>query len=324
LEQKAGTGDDLVLTFVALARAAGLKAAPMWVVNRDHALFEPTYLSTNQFDDLIAVVELNGKDVFLDPGQKMCPFGMLHWKHESTKGFRMTDSGVTIAETPKGAPNQAGIQRNATVTINDQGVVSGSAILKFRGQLALDLRQLGTLEDEGALAKDFEGYVDQSLPDGVKGKLEGFDGMTEYEGELTARVTLSGVLGSPTGKRLILPGLFFESHDSHPFADEGPREVPVDLHYATMEQDEVTYRLPAGMKLESLPTDPGVEWAGGVKLAIRAAQADGSVTVKRSFERSAAMLDVSLYNALRFVYQRMARADQQQIVLSREGDVSSN
>jgi len=123
---------------------------------------------------------------------------------------------------------------------------------------------------------------------------------------------------------LILPGLFFESHDRHPFADEGAREVPVDLHYATMEQDDVTYRLPAGMKLESLPTDPGVEWAGGVKLAIQATRGDGSVTVTRSFERSAAMLDVSLYNALRFVYRRIARADQQQIVLSRAEEVSSN
>ena len=44
LEQQAGTGDDLVLAFVALARTAGLKAGPMWVVNRNRALFEATHL----------------------------------------------------------------------------------------------------------------------------------------------------------------------------------------------------------------------------------------------------------------------------------------
>ena len=36
------------------------------------------------------------------------------------------------------------------------------------------------------------------------------------------------------------------------------------------------------------------------------------------------MLEPSLYNALRFVYKRIARADQQQIVLSRAKEVSGN
>ena len=38
---------------------------------------------TSQLDDYIAIVVLDGKDVYLDPGQKMCPFGLLHWKHTS-------------------------------------------------------------------------------------------------------------------------------------------------------------------------------------------------------------------------------------------------
>jgi hypothetical protein len=324
LEQQAGSGDDLVLTFVALARAAGLKAGPMWVVNRDRALFEATYLSTSQLDDLIAVVEVNGKDVYLDPGQKMCPFGMLNWKHESVKGMLMRDNQVTIAETPAGPEQDARMERKATVTIDARGEASGTATLRFGGQEALGLRQLAMLETESEFGKDFEEYTGGMLPAGVRGKLDGFDGLTDYVGDVTARVTLSGVLGSATGKRLILPGLFFDAHGTHPFAEEGPREVPVDLHYATMEQDEVTYRLPAGMKLESLSTDPGVEWAGGVKLAIQATQGDGSITVKRSFARTRAVLEPSLYNALRFVYQRASRADQQQIVLSRADESAAN
>jgi hypothetical protein len=273
---------------------------------------------------LIAVVELDGKDVYLDPGQKMCPFGMLNWKHESAKGFRMTDKGVTIAGTPGGPAKGAGVERKATLTIDDHGNVSGTATLKFIGQEALGLRELATLEDEGELAKDFDNYFGATLPDGVKGKLEGFDGLTDYEGALTARVTVSGVLGTATEKRLILPGMFFEAHGNHPFAEDDAREVPVDLHYATMEQDEVTYRLPAGMRVDTLPTDPAVEWAGGIKLGIEVTPEDGSVKVKRTFVRNSSMLDPSVYNALRFIYQRISRADQQQIVLSRATEMSAN
>ena len=169
------------------------------------------------------MVELNGKDVFLDPGQKMCPFGMLNWKHESTKGFRMTDKEVSIAGTPAGPAKESAIERTATATIDEKGGVSGAAMLKFGGQEALGLRQLAMLEDRGELAKDFNDYLEATLPDGVKGKVEGFDGLADYEGDLSARVTLSGVLGTTTEKRLILPGLFFEAHGNHPFRGGMPR-----------------------------------------------------------------------------------------------------
>jgi hypothetical protein len=324
LNSQSGTGDEIALTFVALARASGLRAWPMQVVNRDHAYFEPTYLSTDQFDDYIAVVELDGKDVYLDPGQKMCPFGLLDWRHERAKGFRMTDKGVTIEETPAGPAKAASIRRTGNVTIDEHGGIMCDVTLKFSGLETLRWRQRSLLEGGGDLARDFSEYMERSLPDGVKGKFEGFDGLAEYESDLTAHVTLSGTLGTTTGKRLILPGLFFQTHQRQVFAEDAAREVPVDLHYATLEQDEVSYRLPAGMNLDAFPTDPGVDWAGGIKLAIEAKAEAGSVTVKRTFVRSKAMLDTSLYSALRFVYQRMSRADQQQVVLSRAGELAGN
>ena len=42
---------------------------------------------------------LDGKDVYLDPGQKMCPFGLLHWKHTygvRTPRFPTTDRLGTL------------------------------------------------------------------------------------------------------------------------------------------------------------------------------------------------------------------------------------
>ena len=80
-KQQSGTDDEIALLYVALARAAGLKAWPMKVVDRSRAMFDPSYLSAYQLDDYIAIVELGGKNIYLDPGQKMCPFGYLSWKH---------------------------------------------------------------------------------------------------------------------------------------------------------------------------------------------------------------------------------------------------
>jgi len=321
---QSGTADEIALTFVALARAAGLNANPMQVVNRDRAQYEPTYLSTDQFDDYIVIVQIDGKNVYLDPGQKMCAFGVLNWKHEIATGFRLSDKGAVIDSTPAGPPKAAEVERSADVTLDSHGAATGTARFVLSGQEALYWRQLSLVEDQAALAKDFSDYVNASLPDGLKGELIGFDGLNEYESSLTANLKLAGTIGSATGKRLILPGLLFASSGKHPFAEEESRSVPVDLHYATMEKDEVVYHLPSAMKLESVPRDPRVEWTSRIALSIEAIPSDGALTVKRTFIRTATLIEPSLYNNLRAIYRQISSADQQQIVLSQPAETASN
>ncbi len=279
-KQQRGTSDEITLLYIALARAAGLKAWPMQVVNRDLAVYEATNLSTDQLDDYIAIVELGGKEVYLDPGQKMAAFGVVHWKHELAKGFRLSDKGVSIEETPAGPAKAASVQRAGEVSIDAQGAVTGTARFVFGGLEALEWRQLALLEAKGELAKDFRDYLDESLPDGVKGELDHFEGLEDFEGALTAHIKLTGTLGSTTARRVIVPAFFFEARGKHPFVDEVSRQVPVDLHYATLEQDDVTYRLPSGMKIASLPRNDDIAWAGRVGLTVAVKEADGAVNVE--------------------------------------------
>ena len=51
--QKSGTSNGLAMLYVGLARAAGLKAAEVEVVNRDRAIFDPYYLTLYQYDDVL-------------------------------------------------------------------------------------------------------------------------------------------------------------------------------------------------------------------------------------------------------------------------------
>jgi len=97
--QKGGSANDIALLYVAMARAAGLTAFPMQVVNRDRAIFDMHYLSSYQLDDYVAIVMVGGKEVFLDPGQKMCPYGLMHWKHTVAGGLRGSASGAGFALT---------------------------------------------------------------------------------------------------------------------------------------------------------------------------------------------------------------------------------
>jgi hypothetical protein len=241
----------------------------------------------------------------------------MHWKHELTKGFRLSDKGVSLEETPAGPPKAAAVKRFAQVTIDDKGAITGTGRIVLGGQEALHWRQLALLEEGDALARDFNDYLAQSLPVGVTGSLDGFDDVAAYDSDLTGRIRLSGSLGSTTAKRLIVPAFLFEARGKHPFVEDEEREVPVDLHYATMEEDEVVYHLSPAAKLNSLPRDEDYEWAGRIGFSTRFKQADGGVTVKRTFIRTAAVIDPSLYSNLRYSYKRVSNADQQQLVFDR-------
>ncbi|HEX8811925.1 MAG TPA: DUF3857 domain-containing protein, partial [Terracidiphilus sp.] len=70
--QKSGSKQDITLLYLAMLRAAGIPAFDMKVVNRNRNLFQPSYLYFDQLDDDVILATLAGKDIELDPGEKMC------------------------------------------------------------------------------------------------------------------------------------------------------------------------------------------------------------------------------------------------------------
>jgi hypothetical protein len=100
MKRERGNSDQLTQLFVALARGVGLKAYVMGVADRDERLWIPMYMSLNQVDAYIAIVVIDGKDVYFDPGERYCEPEHLSWRHASTGGIRQTAGGTDIAATP--------------------------------------------------------------------------------------------------------------------------------------------------------------------------------------------------------------------------------
>ncbi len=315
--QKSGSPNDLALLYIALARAAGLQAYPMQVVNRDRAVFDPDYLSLQQLDDYIAVVTLAGKDVFLDPGQKDCPFGLLHWKHSFSAGLRLSPNGAAIAETPASTFHQSVVTRVADLTLDNSGNVTGTVRFVLSGSEALHWRQLLLEDDADEVQKRFSESIRESIPDGVRADFDHFLGLEDYNANLMAVVKVTGNMGSATGKRFFLPGLFFESHGKHPFVAEEKRLIPVDVHYPKLEEDEVSYRLPSGLGVESMPQATNLTWPNNAIMKIVSASNGNTVTITRALAYNYTALDPREYAGLHDFYQKIATADQQQMVLIR-------
>ncbi|WP_158749764.1 DUF3857 domain-containing protein [Acidobacterium sp. S8] len=253
-EQKRGNSDELTLLFIALTRAAGMKAYAMAVTNRNSGLFVQSYLDWDQLDDDIAIVPLNGKEIFFDPGQRYCEFGKLHWKHTFVQGVRQVEGGIAIAESNGMTYADTSIVRFADLTLNEDGKLQGLIRITFTGGEALRWRQHILKTDDEEAKKDIQDELQKEMPADVILKTNHFLGATDYDHPLMVIFDVSGSMGTATGKRVFLPGSFFEANAKPLFVHE-KRENPVDLRFPYLLRDTVTLALPTGFAVESVPKD---------------------------------------------------------------------
>jgi hypothetical protein len=312
--QKSGAGDEIALLYLAMARSAGLKAYATTVCNRDREIFNPFFLSIRQFDDVLALVVINGKETPVDPGTKFAPFGELGWRHAMTSSLRQTDKGTDFGATPGILYKQASTLRVADLTIGLDGSVKGTARISMDGPAAILWRQRAVENDEDEVKKQFNEYMHRLVPDGVTVDFDHFLGLEDYHTQLMGIVKISGNMGTATGKRAFLPGVFFESHAKHPFVAEEKRETAVDMEHAEMIEDSVTYHLPDSFQVESAPTNSKIPWTAHAIFDLKSTVAKNDIKVDRVFVRGFSFLDAKDYPALRDFYQKVATADQQQLV----------
>jgi len=312
--EKSGTANEIAALYLALARAAGLEAYGIQVADRDSRIFDPNLLSLRQLDALLVVVRVDGKDVFLDPGQKLCPYGQLAWTHMLAGGLQQNIKGPIF--TPANLSKDAVTAHSADLTLDDHGAVSGTVKVLMTGPEALRWRQLALTTDAAEVQKQFSEAVQQRLPQGVDGTLERFEGLETPSTNLLAVIKVSGPLVSPSSKRLLVPAFFFSTGAHKQFVEEASRSVPVDLHYSEQVIDDVIYHLPQGYTVESAPQAAQLPWPQHAALVTKTTSAPGVIDIKHIFARTFVLLEAKDYPALRDFYQKVATNDQQQFVLS--------
>jgi hypothetical protein len=320
--EKSGSSDEIAALYLALARAAGLEADGMKVADRGRRIFDVNYLSLDQLDTLLVVLRIDGKDIYLDPGEKLCPFGQLSWRHSLASGLRESEKGP--ASSPGNNTKDAITAHSADLTLDATGGVSGTVKILMNGPQALHWRQLNLSSDPEEVNKQFSESLHGLLPQGIAAEVAGFKGLDTSEGYMQAVVKVSGQLGNATSKRLLVPGFFFSTGAHAQFVAEEKREAAVDLHYAEQVIDDVVYRLPAGFTVESAPQPAQLPWPDHAVMVVKTTPGAGVIDIKHIFARAFILLDPKEYPALREYYQKIAASDQQQLVLAQAPAAAGN
>jgi hypothetical protein len=313
-ERKRGNNDQMAQLFVAMARAAGMKAYVMRVADRDRNVFLRGYLSFSQLDDTIAIVVVDGKVMYFDPGQRYCAYGHLAWKHTLDDGLRQTESGTTISQVPDEPYTASRIVRLADLTMDDHGEATGTVTVTWKGNPALEWRQSYLRGELEGLKHELRTSMERLMPKGMDVKVTAVDNVDDYEQPLVVHYEVNGMIASSTGKRLLVPGDIFEANAKPTFVEE-KREEPVLFHYAHATQDVVRVTYPASMAVESAPVDERVPLEKLAVYVLKTESTPTSITVRRELDLGTALFKLDEYPSLRTFYNKFESKDQEPVVL---------
>ncbi|HMC29809.1 MAG TPA: DUF3857 domain-containing protein [Candidatus Angelobacter sp.] len=317
-----GTFEDLTLLFVAMARSAGFDASPVMVPDRKRRFFVRDWTSQRQIDSVIAAVNLNGKDMYLEPGTRFCPYGFVRWNHTEIDALKLDGKGGTFIKAPSMAYDKSVTSRNANMTLAEDGTLKGNVVLEFKGAEALEHRLDAVDRDEAGRKKDLEDELKQWLPTGAVVKMAMAQGWEDSDSSLVARFDVElPNYATMAGKRLLVPAFLFQLKQNQAFA-HSQRKYPVYFPYPFTDNDVVTMKAPAGFMLESVPQseDAKLPYARYQNVS----NFDGlQLVTQRQLAFNAIYLPLEKYSELKSFFGKVQAGDEQQAVLHAGGSTSA-
>ena len=313
LRRHGGQHDDLTKLFVAMVRAAGIPASAMWISSRDRDFFDPALLSTSQLAAEVAIVQLGGKDVFLEPGTKYCPYGVMDWKYTNARGLRQNGKGAELAQSEVLSYNQAMTQRRASVHLTPEGRAEGTVRVGFFGLEAMQLRQAGGQTDDEGKKKLVEDKIKEWLPGDAEVSLMKGPAWENPEVPLVVELKVSAPLATSAGKRWAVPVHMFQGNEK-PMFSASERVNSVYFDYSWREIDEVHITIPPGMEVESLPPSEKVVLDFALYRTDQKQEAPNTILATRDVALAGVLFPQPVYKEVKGFFDKVKAGDDQPLL----------
>jgi uncharacterized protein DUF3857 len=318
-----GNGIELTWLFLALARAGGFEAHGCWVSDRKEYFFTPVTMQSRKLNTNVALVKLNGKDLYLDPGAAFTPFGMLTWSETHVAGLQLDKDGGTWIRTTIPQASESRVERVGKLKLSDTGDLEGKLTVTYSGLEGVYHRLEERHADEVARKKYIEDLLTGQIAVAAEAELTNKPDWTSSETPLVAEFNLK-IPGwaSNAGKRAAIPAAIFTAGEKGIF-EHADRVHPIYFEYPHEKVEDVTIELPPGWQVSSVPP-PQNPSAGAVVYNLKVEQSLGTVRLTRKLTINVVLLEQKYYTPLRNFFQVVRTGDGEQIVLQPGGIHASN
>ena len=243
---KSGSTGDINMMIVAGLRELGFTSDPVLISTRGHGMIKEPFAISNQFNSVLAYVDLGEGYLLLDGTDRYLPTGAIPKKCLNGKGWRVSDTSWGWVNLNPSANHENLYQ--GIFAIDEMGMVTGTVNTLSKGYASYQKYRNFKLKGEEDFMDDvkasnasweIEEYeIDESA--GVAGPFK-----CKYELEYNENLVVSGshIYFNPTMGELL---------NENPFKLE-KREYPVDYTQPIAESYFFNFTIPQGYSIEELP-----------------------------------------------------------------------
>lgn len=296
---------------------AGLEADLIWAADRNNGVIDTSIANPNWFDRVLVRVEIDGRELFLDPSEPGAGFGYLMPALEGMPALVFDTRKPEVIEIPSRSFDDNLRRAAVELRVDEAGGLQGT------GSLVLSGHHAGRLFLGHGTSEGLRDELDEYLRDQFAGfEVSAVDVEEDRDGpriEVTWRLEQNpeDVLGDQATVDPSRPlGPISQRFTLAPVE----RRSPVLLSFADRDDVELTVRWPDGWLVEVVPEVEAFDnAAGGFSAKVDLNEEERTLHFTRRFdtvERSFVGSDA--YTALRNLYGRVEAGDRQTVVLVRQ------
>ena len=232
-----------------MLQSAKLESNPLIISTKGNGLITKAYPLYNQFNHVLAQVNINGKDVLMDATSKFRPYKLLAKNDLNPSGYLLgkTDPRWVKINLPR---------KTRTVIVNNLSLTADK--IKFKTSYSFFEHEAAKYRQKYYLEEGKESFVTkhlQNLTDGEEMVLDSFSisNLDELEKPFSVKCFYSKNLENGLEADIIYLNPFIKKHlDKNPFINP-TRYLPVDFILPSMEKFILNLQIPEGFKLAEMP-----------------------------------------------------------------------
>ena len=314
-DRKSGNSADIALLLISMLQAADLDAHPLLLSTRDNGKIQNMYPMRDQFNHVIAYVEIDGDVYLLDATNPLYPVNVLPYNTLNERGLLMKRGEITwvpLEPSVKYARNISG-----TVDLYNDARLSARIHVSDDGYAAVSTRRM--LHNEGEIAFIQSLLGNQEITITVDSLT--FRGDEKIYDPLESYIVFSSDDHMFTNDSLLyLQPTLMAGITDNPFT-AASRTYPVDFAFLRESSLHIDISVPDEYEIVALPQSVDLSQRDGSTLYTREVTfRDGVISFQRTFAINKTLFSPAEYRRLRGFFNQVVAMESEQIVLGRKGD----
>lgn len=309
-----GTGRAADINFILLNMLtdAGINAIPVALSTRANGIILPTFPTMDEFNYMVVLAIVNGKNILLDASDAHCPPGILPVRCLNGKGRIIHKGYNSWVDLNPGSNFSETIMYD--LAMDESGNFNGKLNAYRKGYASIQFRH--RMDQALSTDKMIEDIEEANpgmdiISNEYKGLEESYGAVQEdYEVEITSRSEFMGDLIS-------FNPLMYERHEVNPFKLE-KREYPVNYAYPRDYKYIFKYKIPEGYIIESIPEPLIMSMPEShAKYTYSASQMGDILTLTVLLQINKDIFIPTEYDLLKEFYNQIVAKEAEQVILKK-------